>query len=34
MNEDETKRKVYYRWVNELIGCEQGIGEYNEIEAF
>ena len=32
MKSDENKKKWYYKWVNELIGCEQGIGESNELD--
>jgi hypothetical protein len=31
MKNDENSKKCYYKWVNELIGCEQGIGESNEL---
>mgnify|MGYP003468086042 FL=1 len=34
MKNDDNKRKGYFKWLNDLIGCEQGIGESNEIDEF
>ena len=34
MKDNLEKKKEYYKWVNGLIGCEQGIGESSELDEF
>ena len=34
MRDSEDGRRQYFKWVNEFMSCEQGIGEYSELEEF